>query len=66
MRWLRSRVRLDPDLLERVEARVAEAGYASVEEFVRHCIEKELRRHRGGAEDDGRVRARLRGLGYIE
>jgi hypothetical protein len=58
-------IKLDPGLLERAKAAAAEAGYSSVEEFVRHAIEKELLRIEE-AEAKEAVTKQLRGLGYIE
>ena len=58
-------IKLDPGLLERAKAAAAKAGYSSVEEFVRHAIEKELLRIEE-AEAKEAVTKQLRGLGYIE
>jgi hypothetical protein len=57
------RIRLDRRLYERLKQGAAAAGYASVEEFVRHTLEKEVAR----LEDQDRqaVDERLRGLGYL-
>lgn len=63
-------VKLDKKLLERVQRYSDAAGYSSVDEFITHCIEKELAlldQARGaGAETDPAVLERLKGLGYIE
>lgn len=69
MSWPRARrLRLDPDLLERAEARARQAGYATLAEFVEHCVEKELLRAEAEAGGAGAevLRRRLRGLGYVE
>ncbi|MCL4243519.1 MAG: hypothetical protein KJ002_00035 [Candidatus Dadabacteria bacterium] len=61
------KVKLDKDLLERCRKYAEEAGYTSVEEFITHTLEKELRK--GGTatpEDEEKVARRLKGLGYIE
>jgi hypothetical protein len=61
----RHRIALDAGLWERIERCARVAGYASPEEFVLHVLEKEL----AGLEDagsDADLRAKLRGLGYIE
>jgi len=39
-----SKVKLDKDLLERCKKYSQEAGYSSVEEFITHTLEKELRK----------------------
>jgi hypothetical protein len=59
------KVKIDSGLLERARRAAAAAGYSSVEEFVAHCVENELRKREAGA-DEGRVEDQLRGLGYIE
>jgi len=59
-----NKIKLDPDLLERVKKIAELAGYASHEEFVVHCIEKELANFEG-AQSDAEITEKLRGLGYI-
>lgn len=64
MRLFRHKVTIDGELMERLRKHVERAGYASVEEFVRHCLDKEV--SAGEVADDDMQRRRLRGLGYIE
>ena len=64
MRLFRHKVTIDDELMERLRRHVERAGYASVEEFVRHCLDKEI--SAGETTDDDIHRRRLRGLGYIE
>jgi hypothetical protein len=59
-----ARIKLDRAFYERVEKCAATAGYASVEEFVRHALEKEMARLEK-EEDERIVDDRLRGLGYL-
>jgi hypothetical protein len=59
------KIKIDSGLLERAKRAAAVAGYSSVEEFVAHCIEKELPKHEAD-EVEGQVADQLRGLGYIE
>lgn len=58
-------VKLNKDLCQRA-ARVAEkAGYSSLEEFIEHALEKDLRQ----LEDSGSkadLIQKLKGLGYLE
>ena len=57
-------VKLDKDLVARL-AKVADvAGYATVEEFVAHILEKEMLHFEDGKSDDD-IRNKLKGLGYI-
>ncbi len=65
MKLFKHKIVLDEELLERVKAHVEKAGFSSVEEFVHHCIEKEIAAT-GESGDDEMVQERLRGLGYIE
>ena len=60
----KSKIKLDESLRERVEKHVAEVGFASVDEFVAYCVEKELATKEDC--DEAKVAERLRGLGYIE
>jgi metal-responsive CopG/Arc/MetJ family transcriptional regulator len=61
------KVKLDKDLLERCRKHAEEAGYTSLEEFITHTLEKELRKERTATpEDEEKVAKRLKGLGYIE
>ena len=60
----RSKIKLDSDILKRVRKYSDIAGYASVEEFIEHALEKELAKlEDAGSEEE--LRQRLRGLGYI-
>ncbi|MDP2305892.1 MAG: hypothetical protein Q8P18_07670 [Pseudomonadota bacterium] len=57
-------VKIDKDLHARM-AKVADvAGYATVAEFVEHILEKEML-HFEDTKNDGDIRAKLKGLGYI-
>ena len=59
-----TKIRLDKNLMERVKRFAALAGYSSAEEFVSHCLEKELAKLEE-ADSPEEVEKRLRGLGYI-
>ena len=59
------RIKIDPDLFERVRKIVERADYSSPEEFIIHVIETELAKLES-ADSDSKVTDRLRGLGYIE
>jgi hypothetical protein len=64
------KVKIDGELLERVQLCVKAGGYESVDEFVVQVLEKELknlvRLGEGEAPSRELVKKRLRGLGYIE
>lgn len=59
-----SEVHLDAQLLEQIRARLEELGFESVEAFVHHCVEKELKARRGA--EEAALAERLRDLGYLE
>ncbi len=58
------KIKLDKELVARIQ-RVADiAGYSSPEEFISHALEKELAKlEDAGSEEE--IKKRLRGLGYI-
>lgn len=65
-----SRIKLDGELLSRCRKQAEQLGYSSVEEFITHVLERELRsmESSGGetAVDEEEIANRLKGLGYIE
>ena len=65
-----SRIKLDGELLSRCRRQAEQLGYSSVEEFVTHVLERELRSMEGtggeSAADEEEIANRLKGLGYIE
>jgi len=60
-----SKIKIDPNLFERAKQAAASAGYSSVDEFIAHAIENELKRV-GEQESEQQVADQLRGLGYLE
>ena len=58
------KVKLDKALYDRARSASQIAGYASVDEFVAHVLEKELS-HLEGADSEDEIRKRLQGLGYL-
>ena len=59
------KIKIEAALLDRAKRAAATAGYSSVEEFVAHCIENELKKLET-SDVEGQVADQLRGLGYIE
>lgn len=57
-------VKLDKALLAKAKRYARIAGYASVEEFIAHALEKELAKL-DDAQSEDEIRRRLQGLGYI-
>jgi metal-responsive CopG/Arc/MetJ family transcriptional regulator len=62
-----AKIKLEKELLERCKQYAKDKGYSSVEEFVAHALEKELKTVESMSEkDEKEITDRLRGLGYIE
>ncbi len=59
-----AKIKLDKDLFEKVKKYARLAGYSSADEFVTHCLEKELAKLEG-ADSEEEIQKKLKGLGYI-
>ena len=60
-----AKVKIEDSLYDRAKRAAESAGYSSPEEFIAHCVEKEIKRLKV-VEEEGRVSDQLRGLGYLE
>jgi hypothetical protein len=60
----RAKVKIDKVLFEKVRKYAGVAGYSSPEEFVVHCLEREIATLEE-ADSEEEVKKRLKGLGYI-
>jgi hypothetical protein len=61
-----SKIKLDKDLYDQCKQHSKEVGYSSVEEFIIHTLEKELRnKEKKPAETEQEIAKQLKGLGYI-
>jgi hypothetical protein len=58
------KVKLDADLVDEVRKYSELAGYSSPEEFITHCLEKEIARL-AEADSEEEIKKKLKGLGYI-
>jgi hypothetical protein len=59
------KIRIDTTLYDRAKQAASAEGYSSVDEFIAHAIENEIKRLK--VEDaEQQVADQLRGLGYIE
>jgi hypothetical protein len=59
-----TKIKLDSDLMGKVAKYASMAGYSSPEEFVTHCLEKEIAKlEEGDSEEE--IQKKLKGLGYI-
>lgn len=59
------KIKIDAGLYERAAKAAQAAGYSSVDEFVAHAIENEIKRLKV-EEAEQQVADQLRGLGYLE
>jgi hypothetical protein len=59
------KVQIESALYERAKKAADATGYSSIEEFIAHCIENELKKLKIEEAED-QVSKQLRGLGYIE
>ena len=60
----KAKVKLDKALLEKVKKYSEFSGYSSVEEFVTHCLEKEISKLEE-SDSEEEIKKKLKGLGYI-
>jgi metal-responsive CopG/Arc/MetJ family transcriptional regulator len=60
-----SKIKIDKDLLAKVERAARIAGYSSTEEFVQHVLEREISKFEEGGDSEEEIRKRMQGLGYI-
>ena len=60
-----TKVAIDPSLYERAKKAADAAGYSSVDEFIAHCIENEIKRMKVETAES-QVTDQLRGLGYLK
>ena len=58
------KIKLDQDLFDRVSKIAKLSGYATVDEFVVHVLEKELAAVEDAGSDE-EIKKKLEGLGYI-
>lgn len=59
-----AKIKIDKALLDRVKKYAEMSGYSSVEEFVTHCLEKEVAKIEE-ADSEEEIKKKLKGLGYI-
>lgn len=60
-----TKVAIDSSLYERAKKAADAAGYSSVDEFIAHCIENEIKRMKVETAES-QVTDQLRGLGYLK
>lgn len=60
-----TKVKLNKEILDRCKKCSEAGGYASVEEFVEHVLEQELKKIEAAGTSDDAITESLKGLGYI-
>jgi metal-responsive CopG/Arc/MetJ family transcriptional regulator len=60
----KAKVKLEKDLLEKIKKFAQMAGYSSPQEFITHCLEKEIAKLEE-SDSEEEVKKKLKGLGYI-
>lgn len=60
----RTKIKLDKDLMDKVKKYAKLAGYSSPEEFITHCLEKEIAKLEE-SDSEEEIKKKLKGLGYI-
>jgi metal-responsive CopG/Arc/MetJ family transcriptional regulator len=60
----KSKIKLEKSLLDKVKKIADLSGYSSTEEFITHCLEKEINKLEE-AETEEEIKKKLKGLGYI-
>jgi len=60
----KEKIKLDKSLLEKVKKYAKMTGYSSAEEFITHCLEKELAKIEE-SDSEEEIKKKLKGLGYI-
>jgi hypothetical protein len=58
------KVAVDKGLFAKIKKYAEMSGYSSVEEFITHCLEKEVAKIEE-ADSEEEIKKKLKGLGYI-
>ena len=59
-----AKVKIDKALIDKIKRYAEMSGYSSVEEFITHCLEKEVAKIEE-ADSEEEIKKKLKGLGYI-
>jgi metal-responsive CopG/Arc/MetJ family transcriptional regulator len=59
-----AKIKIDKDLFDKIKKYAEMSGYSSVEEFITHCLEKEVAKIEE-ADSEEEIKKKLKGLGYI-
>lgn len=59
-----AKVKIDKVLFDKIKKYAEMSGYSSVEEFITHCLEKEVAKIEE-ADSEEEIKKKLKGLGYL-
>jgi hypothetical protein len=59
-----AKIKIDKALFDKIKRYAEMSGYSSVEEFITHCLEKEVAKIEE-ADSEEEIKKKLKGLGYI-
>ena len=60
----KAKIKLEKELLDKVKKYAELSGYSSYEEFITHCLEKEIAKLEE-SDSEEEIKKKLKGLGYI-
>jgi len=60
----KAKIKLDKNLIDKVKKYAKMSGYSSPEEFITHCLEKEISKIEE-SDSEEEIKKKLKGLGYI-
>lgn len=60
----KTKIKIGKDLMDKVKKYAEMAGYSSAEEFITHCLEKEIAKLEE-SDSEEEIKKKLKGLGYI-
>lgn len=60
----KAKVKIEKELMEKVKKFADLSGYSSAEEFITHCLEKEIAKLEE-SDSEEEIKKKLKGLGYI-
>ncbi len=58
------KIKIDKDLFDKIKKLAELSGYSSTDEFVTHCLEKEIAKIEE-ADSEEEIKKKLKGLGYL-
>lgn len=60
----KEKIKLEKSLMDKVRKYAKMSGYSSAEEFITHCLEKEMAKLEE-SDSEEEIKKKLKGLGYL-